>query len=196
MAEYVEPPPPAKDIAPDLRPWVLAVAAVGPGAQLAAFIASLPAALPAAVLAAESPPARRGASLAEHLRAGARLSVVRPYEGERLRDGVCYAPDPDQHIELTAEGELRRAPTARPQHAADQLLTSAARFGPRAVGVLLGPAAADGADGLAAMGRAGGRTLSGGTADRARGRATVGRGATPEALAEAAARLIAAARGA
>jgi len=192
MPEYVEPPRPQKDPHGETRPWLMAVLAVGDAGrrQLDAFIAALPANLPAAVLVTESALHRHAVSLPNRLRCVARLPVVRSFDGERWRVGVCYAPEPRHGVEPTADGELRQTQGDGGRHAGDQFLRAAAAAAPRVVGVILGPAAVDGAEGLAEIARRGGRTLVGGVGGHGAPHGALGHGSPPQVLAEAVARFL------
>lgn len=76
-----------------------------------------------------------------------------------VEDGVAYLPAGGR--DLVLDGELLRAPPASSRFVpcADRLLASAAERGARAVGVVLSGMGGDGADGLAAIARRGGRAL-------------------------------------
>jgi chemotaxis response regulator CheB len=76
-----------------------------------------------------------------------------------VEDGVAYLPAGGR--DLVLDGEVLRAPPASSRFVpcADRLLASAAERGPRAIGIVLSGMGGDGADGLAAIARRGGRAL-------------------------------------
>lgn len=84
-------------------------------------------------------------------------------DGDRLERGVGYFAPADRHVVVSADERLRLTDDP-PRHSCrpsiDLLLQSVASvYGPRAVGVLLTGMGVDGAEGLLAIRRAGGRTI-------------------------------------
>lgn len=102
--------------------------------------------------------------LADILSRETRLPVSVAIHGERLQPAHIYVAPPGYHQVVVNDGcfELRPHPReARRGRSADPLLLSAARdFGPRALGVVLSGANANGSAGLKAIRAAGGRALA------------------------------------
>jgi two-component system chemotaxis response regulator CheB len=91
------------------------------------------------------------------------LPVRLAYDGQQLAPGVWFAPD-GAHLKLEATRRLRLDPdtiVGNHRPSGDVLLRSLARVvGPRAVAVVLTGMGHDGAEGLAAVAAAGGRTIA------------------------------------
>jgi two-component system, chemotaxis family, protein-glutamate methylesterase/glutaminase len=88
----------------------------------------------------------------------ASLPVSHAVDGEALRPGTVLVAPPDHHLTV-ADGtaQVRRGPEVnRSRPAIDPLFRSVALHGSASVGVVLSGALDDGADGLAAISRAGG----------------------------------------
>lgn len=105
----------------------------------------------------------RQSMLAEVLASGAALPVVEPEDKQALEAGTVYIAPPGYHLLIEDERSLALSIDA-PEHysrpSIDVLFESAAAvFGPALLAVLLSGASADGAQGLAAVARAGGLTL-------------------------------------
>jgi two-component system chemotaxis response regulator CheB len=150
-------------------PALVAVAAsLGGPAAVAAVLAALPASFPVPLLLCQHITAGFTAGLAQWLDGETALSVGEAREGQPLEAGRVYVAPSDVHLKVEAAGPAAR-PVARLdagpplggfRPACDALLTSAAEaLGPRAVGVVLTGMGRDGARGLLAVRRAGGRTL-------------------------------------
>jgi two-component system, chemotaxis family, protein-glutamate methylesterase/glutaminase len=161
--KYVEPPPPGKDPADPVLPWLVVAGAAGAqGArQLAAFVAALPGDLPAAVLISLHGPPEDGEALFKTLRRVSRLPVVTAFEAEPVHSGVCYLADRNHHLAVAGVGaHLVRGPVARGR-TVDMLFKAAATAGgARVAGVVLAGATRDGASGLAEIVRHGGVGLA------------------------------------
>ncbi|HEX6739356.1 MAG TPA: chemotaxis response regulator protein-glutamate methylesterase [Vicinamibacteria bacterium] len=167
------PPPPSPSVSPLAPPSapsrrVVAVAAsTGGPAALADLLARLPADLPAAVLVVQHMPEGFTRGLADRLNNLCGLTVREAQDGEPLQAGLVLVAPGGRHLRVGRGRDgcvalLDRGPTVsghRPS--ADVLFESVARaFGARAGGVLLTGMGEDGAEGLAALRRAGGRTLA------------------------------------
>ncbi len=108
-------------------------------------------------------PRRRPSALLAALQARSRLPIVEAQDKEPLRPGRVHVAPPDYHL-LVDEGATLALSVEEPIHfsvpAIDVLFESAADvFGPRAAAVVLSGANHDGANGLAAVARAGGLPL-------------------------------------
>jgi two-component system, chemotaxis family, protein-glutamate methylesterase/glutaminase len=157
---------PPTQTAPTRRVVAVAASTGGPAA-LAHLLARLPRELPAAVLVVQHMPEGFTKGLAERLNNLCSLSVREAQDGEPLQAGHVLVAPGGRHLRVgrgrdSCVALLDRGPTVsghRPS--ADVLFDSVARiFGPRAVGVLLTGMGEDGAEGLAALRAAGGRTLA------------------------------------
>jgi two-component system, chemotaxis family, protein-glutamate methylesterase/glutaminase len=149
------------------RRAVAVAASTGGPAALAHLLARLPADLPAAVLVVQHMPEGFTRGLADRLNNLCGLSVREAQDGEPLQAGHVLVAPGGRHLRVGRARDgcvalLDRGPTVsghRPS--ADVLFESVARaFGPRGVGVLLTGMGEDGAEGLAALRSAGGRTLA------------------------------------
>lgn len=129
--------------------------------QLAQLLRLLPPDLGAAVLVVLHRPVDRRSALPEILARTSALPVVVPDEGQALRGGVCYLGTPERHLavavggraHLEADGDFRN-------RTVDLLFETAARHAaPRVAGVVLAGALADGARGLSAIKRRGGKAM-------------------------------------
>ena len=123
-------------------------------------LAALPADLPAAVILllhrTSSTPDRLPGLLARRVR----LPVGTVREGHRPRAGTVYVAPSDGQLVLDADGAFARAPLAGRLALADPLLHSvAAAAGSRTIAAVLTGRLGDGAAGVQAVKRAGGRVL-------------------------------------
>ncbi|MCQ8185880.1 chemotaxis protein CheB [Parvularcula maris] len=129
---------------------------------LKTLLAELPPSLPAVVLVTLHRGPTEVATLATLLARYSSLPTIDPEEGETLREGTVIFAPLDRHM-LIGDGHvhLRRGPAEngfRP--AIDPLFRSAAVYRPtRTVGVVLSGRLDDGASGLRAIWRVGGRAL-------------------------------------
>jgi two-component system, chemotaxis family, protein-glutamate methylesterase/glutaminase len=143
-------------------------ASAGGVAALQQLVRTLPVELPAAVFAVVH--AGPGSDLAAALRGSGGFPVATAEDEVAFARGTLYVAPPDRHLLINAERMLlRRSPRenmARP--AIDPLFRSAARYhGTRAIGVLLTGNLTDGAAGIEAIKRCGGRTIVQDPADAA-----------------------------
>jgi two-component system chemotaxis response regulator CheB len=134
----------------------------GATAPLKTILGALPEDLPAAVLIVFHIPSR-GIGLLSTVAAGAgKLQVRQAADRMAIERGHVYIGAPDHHL-LVVDGEIRlghgpRENLVRP--AIDPLFRSAAiSYGPRVIGVVLSGLLSDGAAGLNAIKRCGGRAL-------------------------------------
>ena len=142
---------------------VVAIGASAGGLEaLTAVLSTLPADYPAAVVIVLHLDPHRRSALASLLARTCPLPVRQAESGDPLRGGMVYVAPPGSHLVLQ-EGVLMlsdAAPVNFSRPAVDVLFISVAQAaGPRAIGVILTGAGRDGAAGLQAIKRAGGRTI-------------------------------------
>jgi two-component system chemotaxis response regulator CheB len=140
---------------------VVLVGSLGGPEALRTVVAGLPAWFPAAVLVVQHRGAAAQYLTVELLRRRTQLEVVLAQEGDRPCAGVVHVTPADRQLVLAPDGRFaaRGAPWS-PGRSADALLQSVAQhYGPRAIGVVLSGRNDDGAAGVAALKRAGGRVL-------------------------------------
>jgi two-component system chemotaxis response regulator CheB len=137
---------------------VVIAASYGGPAALTTVLAGLPADLPAAVLLVQHRTPAIDNTLAETLQRGCALPVHQATDGQAVtQPGVTVLPA--RHTATVHDGRLRLQPAPSP-HSADTLITSiAAVYGPRTIAVVLTGRLDDGAAGIRATKRHGGRTL-------------------------------------
>ena len=145
-----------------------AVAVVAVGASLGglealqSILAGLPAGLSCSITIVQHRRNEAGSRLRDLLARDSALPVIEPDGGEVLRPGHVYLAPAGYHV-LIEPGRLAlstEGPVAYARPSIDVLFESAAfAYGPRAAAVALTGASADGAEGAAALARAGGRVL-------------------------------------
>jgi two-component system chemotaxis response regulator CheB len=139
------------------------IASTGGPRSLGTIMAELDASFPAPILVVQHIMPGFSAHLADWLNRLAALEVVEAKVGMRMERGKVYIASADTHLELGPASTLRvheDAPVSGHRPSGDLLLESLAKFaGPKAVGLVMSGMGSDGTLGLAAVGRAGGRTL-------------------------------------
>jgi two-component system chemotaxis response regulator CheB len=144
---------------------VVGVAASAGGLRaLRTVISALPEDFPAPIAIVQHLDPRHPSLLSGILGRVTALTVKEAQQGEVMRPGVVYIAPPDRHLLVTANGtlELTRSELVhfvRPS--ADLLFESlAASFGTRALAVVLTGSGSDGALGLRAIRKMGGRVIA------------------------------------
>ncbi len=168
-----DPAAPAEEVRAALRgrPPAEQVIAIGVSTggpyALAELLPRLPHDLPAAVAIVQHMPAGFTAALAARLDSLSVITVVEAADGMPLLPGLALVAPGDRHLRFrrTAAGPVAvladDPPVSGHRPSADVLFESAAAvFGSRAVGLVMTGMGSDGAEGLAALRRAGGRTLA------------------------------------
>jgi two-component system, chemotaxis family, protein-glutamate methylesterase/glutaminase len=137
-------------------------ASAGGVAALPAVLSALPTKFPAAVVVVQHLDPHYRSFLAAVLSRTCRLAVREAQSGEVIRPGIVYVAPPAAHLELRG-GELvltDAAPVHFVRPSVDVLFTSvAAACGSHAVGVILTGTGVDGAAGVRAIKKSGGRTI-------------------------------------
>jgi two-component system chemotaxis response regulator CheB len=135
----------------------------GPNA-LQQVIPRLPANLPAAVLVVQHMPPGFTGSLANRLNESSPLEVCEAKEGDLLQTGKVYIAPGGYHMVLlsaTTIGLNQNPPVHSVRPAVDVTLVSALNYyGPKMVGVILTGMGYDGSKGMAALKKAGGKTVA------------------------------------
>lgn len=143
-------------------PVIAIGASLGGLAALQSVLSALPADLPASVIVAQHRRADSESRLSWLLSRACVLPVIEPEDKLPLQPGHVYLAPSDYHL-LVEPGWLALSVDPPVQYARpsiDVLFESLAdAYGPRAAGVMLTSSSADGADGAAAIKRAGGRVL-------------------------------------
>ena len=141
---------------------VAIAASTGGPAALATVLGALPSSLPAPVVVVQHIAEGFEAGLARWLDGLTPLAVRLARDGEPLRAGTALIAPAGAH--LCIEGRtatlLDGPPIDAHRPSATHLFASAASLGPAAVGVILTGIGRDGADGLAALGAAGGLVIA------------------------------------
>src|SRR5262249_49919901 len=141
---------------------VVVGASAGGVEALTTVAAGLPRDLPAPVAVVLHVSPRSESRLPQILSRAGPLPALHARDGEPLYPGRIYVAPPDHHL-LVQDGRCAVVRGPREHHvrpAIDPLFRSAAaRFGRRAVGVILSGARADGVAGAAALSRAGGAVI-------------------------------------
>ena len=130
---------------------------------LSALLSALPADCRASFFIVVHIPRERPSLLAEVFRTRCALPVREAEDKEPVQPGTVYFAPPDYHL-LLDRGPACALSSDEPVHfsrpSIDVLFESAADiYGERLLGLILTGANQDGAEGLAAVGRAGGRTV-------------------------------------
>lgn len=157
--------------APDAPVAVAVAASAGGPRAVTRLLAALPREVGAVVLVVQHMPARFTASFARRLRSVTPWPVAEASGGEEATPGRAWIAPGGRHLRIEVPGAGSPGPArlvlddGRPvvgcRPAADVLFPDVARvFGPRSVGVVLSGMGRDGAEGLAAIRAAGGRTLA------------------------------------
>jgi two-component system chemotaxis response regulator CheB len=157
----IKPPRRGSDTRPTKRPIVAVAASTGGPSALATLLADL-GGLPAAVLLVQHLHPDFTSGLLEWMVRVSALPVETAQHDQIPRPGHVYLAPGGLHLRLSAEQrlELHSTPESVHRPSADQLFESVALQGPAAIGVLLTGMGDDGARGLLAIHRAGGRTLA------------------------------------
>lgn len=162
--------PPARRVARGPRPTgprggvVVVGASTGGPVALRELLAGLCTDFPAGVVVVQHLPPTFTRALAEQLDWQTPLAVREAVDGDRLRAGFALVAPGGRHVEFGSDGRIRLSdgpPVCGHRPSVDVALRSAAAaFGPRTVGVLLTGMGDDGAAGMLAVRRAGGRTFA------------------------------------
>jgi two-component system response regulator WspF len=154
--------------ASDLPPLVAIGASTGGPKALAHILSRLPGAFPAAVVVIQHVDVQSTASLADWLQAQTSLTVRLVQNGCRLEVGTVWLAGTNDHMILTPEHTLSYVAEPRDypyRPSVDVFFKSLVKNGPtpwpgKAAGVLLTGMGRDGAEGLAALRRAGWYTMA------------------------------------
>lgn len=142
---------------------VIGISTGGPAA-LTRVIPALPHNTRFAVLVVQHMPAQFTASLAERLDGISAVTVREARDGDIPRPGVVLIAPGDRHLEIDDAGALRLTdgpPVNGCRPAADVTMKSAARvYGRKCIGVVMTGMGKDGAEGMAAIKRADGKTMA------------------------------------
>ena len=147
--------------------WDIDAVAIGASAGgvevLSLLLSSLPAGCRASFIIVVHIPRERPSLLPDVFGARCALPVREAEDKEPVQPGVVYFAPPDYHL-LVDRGPAFALSSDEPVHfsrpSIDVLFDSAADiYGERLLGLILTGANQDGAEGLAAIGRAGGRTV-------------------------------------
>jgi two-component system, chemotaxis family, protein-glutamate methylesterase/glutaminase len=152
-----------QEVAPRCDLQVVAIGASAGGvAALPTVLAALPDDFPAAVIVVQHLDPHFRSYLASVLARTCRLPVREAVSGEVIRSGIVYVAPRAAHLVLRGGGLVLTdaAPVHFVRPSVDVLFTSvAAACETRAIGIILTGAGVDGATGLEAIKRAGGRTI-------------------------------------
>jgi len=145
-------------------PCVVVAASTGGPAALLGIVPALPRALPAAVLVVQHLPAPYTAQLARELAGRSAVAVKEAVDGDALRPGTVYVAPGSRDVVVARYGLLGLRAGERDDGAcpsANLAMASAARYaGPATLGIVLTGMGADGALGVEAIARAGGRVIA------------------------------------
>lgn len=145
--------------------WVIAIAAStgGPKALLQIF-QHLPSDFPAAIIVAQHISDGFSKGLANWLDHETRLEVREGSTGSELRAGCAYIAPTGRHMIVAADGTLALTsdpPIMGHRPSCNILLRSAAEvYGPKCIGVILSGMGNDGAEGILAIKKQGGKTIA------------------------------------
>jgi two-component system chemotaxis response regulator CheB len=143
-------------------PTIVVIGASAGGVEaLCALLRAFPAGLRAIVMIVLHRPIEHESRLREILSRVSHLPVIIAHNGQKLRPGVCYIGDPRRHLMLGPDARaLLLEDHFYRSHNIDALFNSAAQAaGARSIGIILSGNLKDGALGLAAIKRAGGRAF-------------------------------------
>lgn len=148
----------------DVSTRVIAIAASSGGlAALSEVLRTLPPTLPAAILVLQHQSPDQRSHLSEILADRTPLAVRQATHGMRLEHGVVYVAPPGVHLLVGVDDRLALShlpPLHWCRPSADRLFASAgARYGPRAIAVVLTGYGVDGAEGAQVLRRLGGTVL-------------------------------------
>lgn len=139
------------------------VASTGGPRALAGVVAALDAEFAAPILVVQHIMPGFSSHLAQWLDRTGALHVMEAESGMRLEGGKIYMAPAESHLELSAGSVLKThddPAVGGHRPSGDLLLESIARYaGPKAIGLVMSGMGSDGTLGLAAIRRAGGRTL-------------------------------------
>jgi two-component system, chemotaxis family, protein-glutamate methylesterase/glutaminase len=157
-------PPVAHSISPAPVARVIALAASAGGlSALSQVLSALPSDLNAAILVVQHLDPGHRSWMAEILRRRVLLPVVQVQGGEKLAPGTIFLAPPDHHLLVGPEGVLALSSASRVHFvrpSADVLFGSMAEhLGGRAVAVVLSGSGSDGAEGVRAVKRHGGKVI-------------------------------------
>lgn len=156
-------PAPRPEPAPGRRIVVIGVSTGGPAA-LAQFLPDFPRRTHLALVVVQHMPPAFTTALAERLDSISRMKVKEAKDGDRPAEGTALVAPGGLHLEFSSDGSvlLRKTPPVngcRPS--ADVTMKSAAGvFSRHVIGVIMTGMGRDGAEGMAAIKSAGGRTLA------------------------------------
>ncbi|HHV79615.1 MAG TPA: chemotaxis-specific protein-glutamate methyltransferase CheB [Firmicutes bacterium] len=136
-------------------------ASTGGPSAIERLLAALPGDLPAGILVTQHMPPNFTTSFAKRLNRHCPLTVKEVGEEEELLEGLALIAPGCSHVVVDAMGKIRRDfSAAQYTPSIDVMMASVARaFGDRSIGIVLTGMGSDGAQGMAAIRRAGGRTI-------------------------------------
>lgn len=150
-----------------MSPTIFDVVAIGASMgglrALGQLLSKLPSALPIPILVVQHRPPGYVNYAPELLRRHTDLRVREASQGEQIEPGTVYLAPAGYHLELASTRHLLLSSGPKRNHcrpSVDSLFESAARHcGPRALAVVLTGTGSDGAQGVRAVKRAGGKVL-------------------------------------
>jgi two-component system chemotaxis response regulator CheB len=157
-------PLPATTWSPDGPRLVVIGVSTGGPAALSRVIPALPPDIDCAVLVVQHMPAQYTAALARRLDGNSAMDVREAKDGDRLHQGQALFAPGGLHLAVESVGHLRlldSPPVNGCKPSVDVTMQSAARvMGPKTTGVVMTGMGRDGAEGLRAIRKAGGRTIA------------------------------------